>query len=145
MTKTFVSAVRLLTRREHGAHELAQKLLQKKHPEVEIQDAISECQRLGFQSDRRFVESLCRTRIRQGYGPARIRQDLQNVRIDRDLMEQALDAEHDNWLQYARDAWMKKYGHQEESSFLAIQKQKQFLLYRGFSMDTINRVFKDMV
>ena len=143
MTKSFESAVRLLARREHGAHELAQKLLQKKHPEVEIQEAISECQRLGLQSDARFVDSLCRARIRQGHGPARIRQDLHNVRIDRDLMEQALDAERDNWVSYARDVWIKKYGDQEVTSFAATQKQKQFLLYRGFSVDTINTVFKE--
>lgn len=142
MTKAFVSAVRLLARREHGAHELAQKLLQKKHPELEVQHAIEECQRLDLQSDVRFVESLCRTRIRQGHGPARIRQDLQNVRIDRDLIEQILNEERDNWVSYALDVWMKKYSEQDEHSFEATQKQKQFLLYRGFSVDTINKVFK---
>lgn len=144
MTKAFVNAVRLLARREHGAYELAQKLAQKKHSELEIQDAIEECQRLGLQSDARFVDSLCRTRIRQGHGPARIRQDLQHVRIDRDLIENILDAEHDNWVSYARDVWMKKYSQQDEYSFADIQKQKQFLLYRGFSSSTINAFFKEM-
>jgi len=144
MTKAFVSAVRLLARREHGAHELAQKLLQKKHPEHEIQDAIDECQRLDLQSDARFVENLCRARIRQGHGPARIRQDLQNVQIDRDLIDQVLDEERDNWVSYARDVWTKKYGEQDDRSFTATQKQKQFLLYRGFSVDTINMVFREM-
>ncbi len=142
MTKSFESAVRLLARREHGAYELTQKLLQKKFPAVEVQDAISQCLRLGLQSDERFVESLCRARIRQGHGPARIRQDLQQVRIDRDLIEQALDAERENWATYARDVWVKKYGAQEDHSFAEIQKQKQFLLYRGFSVDTINLVFR---
>lgn len=144
MTKAFVSAVRLLARREHGAHELTQKLLQKKHSELEIQEAIDECQRLGLQSDVRFVESLCRTRIRQGHGPARIRQDLQNVRIDRDLINHILDDERENWVSYAREVWAKKFGEQDDHSFAATQKQKQFLLYRGFSVDTINMVFKDM-
>ena len=142
MTKAFECAVRLLARREHGAHELMQKLIQKKHPEVETQEAISECQRLGLQSDERFVESLCRARIRQGHGPARIRQDLQQARIDRDLIEQALEVERENWVSYARDVWLKKYGDQEDQSFAVIQKQKQFLLYRGFSVDTINSVFR---
>lgn len=144
MTKAFVSAVRLLARREHGAHELAQKLLQKKHPELEVYEAIAECQRLDLQSDRRFVESLCRTRIRQGHGPARIRQDLQNVRIDRDLIDQVLNEERDNWVSYAKDVWVKKYGAYDDTAFAAIQKQKQFLLYRGFSVDTINLVFRDI-
>lgn len=144
MTKAFVGAVRLLARREHGAHELVQKLLQKKHPEPEIHEALAECQRLGLQSDTRFVESLCRTRIRQGYGPARIRQDLQTVRIDRDLVEQILNEERDNWVSHARDVWIKKYGEHDDHSFAATQKQKQFLLYRGFSVDTINSVFREI-
>lgn len=143
MTKAFVSAVRLLARREHGAYELIQKLSQKKHPESEIQDAIAECQRLGLQSDERFSESLCRMRIRQGHGPARIKHDLQNVRIDRDLIERVLSDEQDNWVSHAKDVWVKKYSEQDDQSFAATQKQKQFLLYRGFSVDTINLVFRE--
>ncbi len=144
MTKAFAGAVRLLARREHGARELAKKLAQKKHPDLEIQDAIAECQRLGLQSDERFVGSFCRTRIRQGHGPARIRQDLQQVGIDRDCIEHALGLERDNWVSYARDVWMKKYGEHDDHSFAATQKQKQFLLYRGFSVDTINLFFREM-
>lgn len=144
MTKAFVSAVRLLARREHGAHELAQKLAKKEHSAADIQDAIAECQRLLLQSDHRFVDSMCRMRIRQGYGPARIRQDLQNVRIDRDLVEEILGKEHDNWVGYAHDVWLKKYKNHDDHSFAAVQKQKQFLLYRGFSMDTISMVFREM-
>lgn len=143
MTKAFVSAVRLLARREHGAHELAQKLATKDHPDLDIQNAIAECQRLGLQSDTRFVENLCRARIRQGYGPARIRQDLQNLKIDRDLIDDVLREEQDNWHHYAKDAWLKKYKNQDDDSFAAIQKQKQFLLYRGFDMDTIRQVFSN--
>ena len=143
MTKAFEGAVRLLARREHGAHELVQKLSQKKHLVHDIQEAIAECQRLGLQSDARFVESLCRTRIRQGYGPSKIRQDLKNVKIDRELIDDALRLEQENWVSYAIDVWTKKYKEQDDTSFAAIQKQKQFLLYRGFSMDTIGEVFKD--
>ncbi len=143
MSKTYVCAVRLLARREHGAHELVQKLTQKGHPDVDIQDAIAECQRLGLQSDARFVDNICRARIRQGYGPLRIRLELQNKQIDRDLIHQALAQEDEHWLAHANDVRLKKYKEQDDCSFDAIQKQKQFLLYRGFSTDTINIVFRD--
>lgn len=142
MSKAFEGAVRLLARREHGAHELAQKLIQKKHLEPDVTNAILECQRLGLQSDTRYVESLCRTRIRQGYGPLRIRQDLKQVKIDRDLINTVLEQEQGNWVSYAQDVWIKKYKEQGDDSFAAIQKQKQFLLYRGFSMDTIGELYE---
>lgn len=143
MSKTYVAAVRLLARREHGAHELYQKLTQKGHPEIDIQEALAECQRLGLQSDARFVDTICRARIRQGYGPLKIRLELQNKQLDRDLINQALDQDAEHWLMHAKDVRLKKYKEQDDCSFEAIQKQKQFLLYRGFSTDTINMVFRD--
>lgn len=134
--------MRLLARREHGAHELANKLAQKEYPELEIQEALLKCQRLGLQSDSRFVDNVCRARIRQGYGPIRMRQELQSLQIDRDLIESVLQKEQDNWLMYAIEVRKKKYKDQSELSYAGLQKQKQFLLYRGFSTDTIAMVFK---
>ena len=144
MSEAFSGAVRLLSRREHGAHELCQKLVQKGHLECDIAVALEECQRLGLQSDSRFVENVCRTRIRQGYGPVRIRQELKQLQIDSELIEQVLHQAPDQWLSYALKAWQKKYKEQGECSYTDIQKQKQFLLYRGFSNETIHRLFKEM-
>ena len=141
MSEALAGAVRLLARREHGAHELSTKLARKGHLDSAIQDAVRECQRLGLQSDSRFVENVCRTRIRQGYGPLRIRRELQCLQIDAELVDAALRSEQDNWLSYAIDVWKKKYKEDGEVSYIDLQKQKQFLLYRGFSMDTIAMVF----
>ncbi|MDP3705493.1 MAG: recombination regulator RecX [Legionellaceae bacterium] len=142
MSKAYVSAVAMLARREHGAAELMQKLALKGYLVDEIQNVLTECQRLELQSDERFVESVCRARIRQGYGPERIRQELKNKHIDRELVDKVLMAESDNWVSYATDVWRKKYKQHGEASYLDRQKQKQFLLYRGFSMPTISLVFE---
>lgn len=140
MSETLVCAVRLLARREHGLAELADKLAQKGYIDADIQDALATCQRQGFQSDLRFAESICRTRVRQGYGPVRIRQELQSKQISREIIEDALRAEQENWLDHATRAWEKKYEISDDASFADKQKQKQFLLYRGFSMETIAKV-----
>ncbi len=142
-TKAFDGALRLLVRREHGAHELATKLQQKGHIALEIQEAIVACQQLGLQSDARFAENVCRARIRQGYGPVKIRHELQNLQVDRELVDSVLAKEQDNWLAHAIDVRNKKYKEQGEVPYAALQKQKQFLLYRGFSMDTITLVFRE--
>jgi regulatory protein len=143
MSKAFSAAVRLLARREHGAHELASKLLKKGHMESDIQLAIGDCQRLGLQSDDRFAEGFCRVRIRQGYGPLRIHQELKQLQIDSDLIEEVLRLEQDNWLSHAMAVWNKKFNEQQDVSFELIQKQKKFLLYRGFPSDLITMMFKD--
>jgi len=135
--------MRLLVRREHGAQELISKLAKKGYLAEEIQEAIAECQRLGLQCDRRFVEMVCRARIRQGYGPLKIRKELQGLQVDRELIENVLREEQDNWLAYAMSVRNKKYKDQSDLSYAALQKQKQFLHYRGFSTDIIALVFKE--
>lgn len=131
-------ALRCLARREHGAHELIHKLIQKGHAEVVAREVLAECQRLNLQSDHRFVEMITRTRIGQGYGPLRIRRELQWLQIDKALIETVGQQEEHDWLSHARKAWEKKYGKPCASSRATLQKQKQFLLYRGFPMETIN-------
>lgn len=140
MSKALVCAVRLLARREHSLAELTEKLTQKGHADVDIQDALERCQRQGLQCDVRFAESLTRTRIRQGYGPARIRQELRAKQVLRETIDAVLDEERDNWISYARGVWEKKYKSVDKVSFAEQQKQKQFLLVRGFMMDTIAKV-----
>lgn len=142
MNEALACAVRLLARREHGLAELADKLAQKRYVDADIQDALTTCERQGLQSDVRFAESLCRTRVRQGYGPIRIRQELLSKQINRDIIDDVLYAEHEHWLEHATRAWEKKYLPSDDVSFVDKQKQKQFLLYRGFAMETILAVVR---
>ncbi|PWY56385.1 recombination regulator RecX [Legionella qingyii] len=144
MTKAFDCAVRLLSRREHSALELCDKLKQKGYSAIEAKIALDECQRLDLQSERRFVEIYSRSRIRQGYGPLKISQELTSKGVDKELIHQFLQQEQDNWLTYALDVWQKKSKGQCELSFDELQKQQRFLLYRGFGMDTIVQVKKEL-
>jgi regulatory protein len=141
MSKAYIAAVRLLARREHGAYELRTKLVKQAFSSADIDEAIAECQRLHLQCDKRFAESLSRVRIRQGYGPVKIRQDLQLVRIATECIDEVLFQQHHDWQAHAFDVWLKKYK-EADHTFAAQQKQKQFLLYRGFDNDTIRMLFK---
>ncbi|KTD41637.1 recombination regulator RecX [Legionella parisiensis] len=144
MTKAFDCAVRLLSRREHSKVELYDKLKQKGYNSIEIKDALEECQRLDLQNDYRFVEIYSRSRIRQGYGPLKISQELGSKGINKELIHQFLHQEEYNWLTYALDVWQKKCKGQCDLSFEELQKQQRFLLYRGFGMDTIAQVKKEL-
>lgn len=145
MTKAFDCALRLLTRREHGAQELADKLVQKGYSQTEVDEAVAKCQNLDLQSDVRFVEAVCRVRIRQGCGPLKILQELQAKQIARELIDNALDQEKDNWLDYAQAVWDKKYKKNYPTSYVELQKGQRFLLYRGFPTDIIAKVVKEIV
>jgi regulatory protein len=143
-SKAFDRALHLLTRREHGARELCDKLERKGFSSADAKEAVDSCLRLGLQSDDRFVEQYCRSRIRQGYGPLKISQELKSKGVDSDLIQRHLQQESNNWLNYALDVWQKKCRGQLDLSFDEIQKQQRFLLYRGFSMDTIATVVKEL-
>lgn len=146
MSEAYACAIRLLARREHGAYQLIQKLIQKGFNPEEANEVVNECKRQGYQSDERFVECFVRHRMQQGYGPVRIRQELQNLKIQGELIEAYLSDESEHWLEYARAVKEKKYKHNDCSdlSFAAIQKQKQFLRYRGFCLEHINQLFADV-
>lgn len=143
MTKAFDSALRLLSRREHGAAELCDKLLRKGFASAEVDLALAKCHELDLQSDRRFVESYIRWRVRQGFGPLKIGQELKARGVDGDLIQEGLQQERDNWLGYALEVWRKKSRGLELSAVEVLQQQK-FLLYRGFSGDVVALVLREM-
>lgn len=144
MSEAFFQATRFLSRREYGEEELFSRLLQKGFSEPEAREALQRCQDLGLQNDERFAEVVCRTRIRQGYGPARIERDLKQKGIDHQLIKRVLLPETEHWLLYACDVWIKKYAGEVAESFSLLQKQKKFLLYRGFSPALIDKVVSMM-
>ncbi len=142
MTEALSAAVAILARREHGAMELAEKLFKKGFAADEVTQAITKCQNLNLQSDQRYVASLLRVRIGQGYGPERIRQECHFKKIDAVYYEQALETEGVDWLVCAQRVLDKKYKSCQPLTQLMQQKQKQFLRYRGFSSQLIAELFK---
>lgn len=144
LNKALSTALRLLTRRDHGALELCEKLERKGFSSEEAQEALLECQRLGFQSDLRFVENYSRSRGRQGYGPLKIIHELKSKGVECDLIHQVIIQEQDQWVNVAKDVWYKKTKRQADRSFSELQKQQRFLQYRGFSMDIIAQVMKEV-
>jgi len=141
MTKAYDCALRCLTRREHGAAELKNKLLQKGYSSQESDEALASCQRLHYQSDERYTELVCRTRISQGYGPIRIQQELLSKGIDSALVEQVLSEEDEQvWLERALSVSKKKSKNQVHLSWEEQQKVKRFLVYRGFPASLIARL-----
>lgn len=142
MNDAFAAALRLLKRREHGALELARKLIQKGHAEDAVEEALAECQRLGYQSDHRFVEAFCRYRFNQGYGPVKIRHELLTRGIDADLIKQELKMFEAECLSQAESIWKKKFKAHKGCCLREKQKQQQYLLYRGFSVEVISQVLQ---
>ena len=73
-------ALRILAIREHSAHQLLQKLQQRKIENA--QEIIDECISLGYIDDQRFAEIYTRSLLNRGKGPYYIYNKLREAGVE---------------------------------------------------------------
>lgn len=129
-------ALRLLARREHSYQELKVKLLYKKFALASVLSVLDHLVTKGWLSDQRFAQAYVRARSDRGYGPVRIAQELQQRGVAEPLIEAALAAHAQEWLDLARRVWRKKFSHRPTTA-AEWQRQAYFLRYRGFTSEQI--------
>jgi regulatory protein len=134
-------AMDLLARREHAGDELVTKLVKSGFDDATARAAVSELAADGLQDDRRYVESLVQTRVRQGKGPERIRAELRQRSIAPAVVEQAIDAADVDWKQLAREVRERKFGSTPPADFKEKARQMRFLQYRGFESEQVRAAF----
>lgn len=130
------SAIHLLSRRDHGRNELAQKLRLKGYAEEEIDQALIYCDQLGYLDDQRFAEGLVRQHILKGHGELKIRQELKQKQLHTEAIDCALQQQVD-WFELAKQTAQKKFDLTAAADPKLRAKQIRFLQYRGFSFEQI--------
>ena len=136
-------AVRLLSRREHSAFEIRNKLLKRDFDEEEITQTISELQEGGWLSDERFAEAYIRMRQLKGFGPIRISIELNERGVKESIVDDYLQAEDEGWQQTLERQYLKKYKNKSIADYNDKAKRIRFLQYRGFALDAIYRIVRD--
>ncbi|MGX9419173.1 recombination regulator RecX [Vibrio sp. WJH972] len=131
------SALRLLSRRDHGRQELAGKLKIKGYELNEIDETIDYCDGLGYLDDVSFAESVLRQHINRCHGLLRIRQELKQKKIDNDIIDQVLQECQHDWFELAKQAAEKKTANRLQLDQKEKAKLIRYLQYRGFSFDQI--------
>ncbi|MEX1828800.1 regulatory protein RecX [Luteibacter sp. CQ10] len=129
-------ALGLLARREHSRRELRQKLERGGFERDESSAALERLGDQGYQNDGRFAESLVRSRVGQGYGPARIRAELRSQGIPDGVVRQLLDVADVDWHRLAADQLRRRYGGPSPDP-AERARRAQFLLRRGFAAATV--------
>ena len=128
-----------LSRREHSSKEIYQKMSRKVESKEMLLESIEELEQDGLLSDERFAESYFQSRKRRGFGPLRIKSEL----IQRGVKEKlfySLEKEID-WSSNALDALKKKLNGKVPQETKEILKLKNFLNYRGFEFQDIDKAF----
>ena len=128
-----------LSRREHSSKEIYQKMSTKVESKEMLLESIEELQRDGLLSDERFAESYFQSRKRRGFGPLRIKSELIQRGVKENLFY-SLEKEID-WSSNALDALKKKLNGKAPEETKEILKLKNFLNYRGFEFQDIDKAF----
>ena len=128
-----------LSRREHSSKEIYQKMSRKVESKEILLESIKELERDGLLSDERFAESYFQSRKRRGFGPLRIKSELIQRGVKENLFY-SLEKEID-WSSNALDALKKKLNGKMPQETKEILKLKNFLNYRGFEFQDIDKAF----
>ena len=139
-----LSAMNLLSRREHSQYELLTKL-DKRYPEETelIQAVLQKLIQQGLQSDQRFCEAYTRSSIAKYHGPNRLRQNLKVKGLGEELIEGVLQSAEIDWFELAKALRIKKYGNELTCDIKEKAKQQRFMQYRGFSFEQILYAMKN--
>lgn len=134
-------AMDLLARREHSEAELRRKLQTRGYAAPAIEQAVESLLRDGLLSDLRFAESYVNQRFNAGMGPLKIRYELRQKGIADELAEQCLDTFGERWDELLESLRRRKYGDRIPDDYGARMKQARFLQNRGFSPESVMRLF----
>ena len=146
------TALHHLARREHSAYELIRKLSRKFSPAIS-RSIVEELSEGGQLSDRRFAETLVRSRFNRGFGPIYIEKELCSKGIKAQLVKECIGAFDGEWQARAKEVLEKKRGQQigifdRESGGLgnddgvkaANEKLARFLFGRGYPSEIVFRL-----
>lgn len=129
-------ALNYLARRDHSKLEIINKL--KPFAQLdEIMEVIRYLENVGFINDVKFICNYI-TYKQSKMGINRLRLELYRKIGDNSLVDQVLDEFDLDQVDTAYTLWSKKFTYPHDYNEKC--KQIRFLLYRGFSIDVINRV-----
>ncbi len=134
------AALGLLTRREHTAVGLAQKLRARGFAAMEIEEEIARLHAVDLLSDQRFAAEYLEFRLARGYGPLKIIFELKSKGIAEEE-SRALVANVDQtvWEDSLRELYRKKFP-KKITNLADKARRMRFLLSRGFTKNQINQV-----
>lgn len=137
-----LAALRALTRREYGEHELQRKLEQRGFPAELVTQALSALRGQGLLDDNRYADSAVRHHVLRGHGPIRIRAELRAHGLQSEAVELAIGGANVDWMQLACEVRRKRFGSALPKTAAERAKQGRFLQYRGFDSAQIRAAFR---
>lgn len=133
-------ATRLLARREHTRVELGRKLKPYAENKADVEPILDDFTARGLVSDARFAEQYVHSNQKK-FGNIKLAYSLREKGVSSEVAQALLSDSKEIELAAARNVWQKKF---RELPKDAAEKAKQmrFLQSRGFTCETIRKVFQ---
>ena len=141
LAEIYNKALDLLSRREHSRKELYLKLTKRFESKENINLTLDRLEENNLLSDSRFAEEYVQARRRKGFGPIKITVELQNRGVNESLIFNEIQR-FDDWVSLAEKSFKKKFPNGPSSDLKELQKQKNFLVNKGFSFNEIESVLE---
>ena len=133
-------ALKYLSMREHSRMELRRKLAPHAESPEQVEQVLAELEQRGFLSEERFAESVVHRKASR-YGLARVKVELAQHRLPEDLTREVTAQLQATEVDRALALWQRRFG-QLPATPEDKARQMRHLAGRGFSGDTIRRVFR---
>jgi regulatory protein len=134
--------MRYLARREHSRVELQHKLQPHVQEGENLDAVLDELEKKNWLSDARAATMLVDSK-RGRFGTQRIAHELRQKGIAENLIADAIPQLKETELDAAREVWQRKFGVSPRDA-KEKAKQVRFLQSRGFSLDVIFAVLRNM-
>ena len=132
-----LAALKLLNRRDHGAREIAERLVARGFTRPATDQAVADLRREGLVDDSRFAGHFVAYHANRGRGPVGIAHRLREAGVPAETITAAVDAGGADWRQRAAEVRRKRFGAKLPATWAEKGRQARFLTQRGFSADQV--------
>jgi regulatory protein len=132
-----LAALKLLNRRDHGARELAERLVARGFARAAADEAIAGLCNERLVDDVRFTGHFVAYHANRGRGPVGIAHRLREAGVPGETIAAAVDASAADWRRRAAEVRRKRFGAKLPATWAEKGRQARFLTQRGFSAEQV--------
>jgi len=132
-----LAALKLLNRRDHGAREIAERLVALGFLRSAAEQAVEGLRHERLVDDGRFAEHFVAYHANRGRGPVGIAHRLRDAGVAPEAIAAAVDAGAADWRRRCAEVRRKRFGAKLPATWAEKGRQARFLTQRGFSADQV--------
>jgi regulatory protein len=140
-----LAALKLQNRRDHGARELAERLVARGFNRPAAETAVEGLRKERLVDDGRFAEHLVVYHASRGRGPVGIAHRLREAGVAAGTIAAALDTGSPDWRRRCAEVRRKRFGAKPPATWAEKGRQARFLTQRGFSADQVRAAVGNVI